>query len=501
MASDERCVPGAQLMESMRAVGYSVETAIADIIDNSVSAGATTIEIDYSMDVEMPFLSILDDGTGMSPSSAREAMRLAGVGANSVREDNDLGRFGLGLKTASLSQCRRLTVLTKDANATTGLVWDLDHIARTNDWSLIVLNEREMREVLGFDRLESRESGTLIVWNGFDRISAQTEMVSKEFDDEMVRTRDHLALIFHQYLNGDHPYRKVRMLLNWNEIEGFDPFLSNSKKTQVSPIERISVVDTSITVQSYTLPYLNEMSEKQRRLAQIPGQMRDSQGFYIYRGGRLVIWGTWFRLLPKSEGGKLARVKVEIPNSLDHLWSLDIKKSSAIPPVAVRDQLRRLADTLAAPSRQVVDYRGRKVKDDEEIVRIWDVIVDRDTFRYEINRDHPALKQLERSVEPSELRSLENALELIETYFPTQDLANRHSKDQIPAVSANDEEELIRTNLLAMRDAGGNALGPINEFVEMLVGSEPWNRYRRTPEVLINWIVESSSYENGMKNA
>lgn len=496
MTSEERCVPGAQLMESMRAVGYSVETAIADIIDNSISAGATSIEIDYSMDVETPFLSILDDGCGMSPEGAREAMRLAGVGASSVREDHDLGRFGLGLKTASLSQCRRLTVLTKDSRSITGLVWDLDHITRTNDWSLIVLDEMEMSKVIGFHQLQSRRSGTLIVWNVFDRIEAQTQDVSREFDTEMTRTRDHLALIFHQYLNGDHPYRRVQMTLNSNRIEGFDPFLSSSKKTQVSPIEEIAVVNTSITVQSYTLPYLNQMSENQRRLAQIPGQMRDSQGFYIYRGGRLVIWGTWFRLLPKSEGGKLARVKVEIPNSLDHLWSLDIKKSSAIPPVVVRDQLRRLADTLAEPSKRVVDYRGRKVKDDEAIVRIWDVIVDRDTFRYQINRDHPVLKQLERSVDPSELQSLERALELIETYFPTQDLANRHSKDQIPAVNGDNEEELIRTNLLAMWDAGGDALGPISEFVEMLIVAEPWSRYRRNPEFLINWISQADSHRS-----
>ena len=497
MAVDESCVPGAQLMESMRAVGYSVETAIADIIDNSISAGARRIEIDYSMEVASPFLSILDDGAGMSPDRAREAMRLAGVGATAVRGEQDLGRFGLGLKTASLSQCRRLTVVTKDLASTTGLVWDLDHIAASNNWSLIVLDDSERRAIPGFDCLDQLKTGTLVVWSNFDRISAQTSEISVEFDAQMKRTQEHLSLIFHQYLNGDHPYPKVRMAINGNELQGFDPFLSSSKGSQASPVESIPVEGASIAVQSFTLPYLSRMSEKQRKLAQVPGPLRDSQGFYIYRGGRLVIWGTWFRLLPKSEGGKLARVKVEIPNSLDHLWSLDIKKSSAIPPVQVRDQLKRLADTLAAPSRSVIDYRGRKVRTDDDVVRVWDVVEDRDTFRYEINRDHPALQQLVERLGAEEMRALDTAFDLIETYFPTQDLASRHAKDEVPAVNIEEDEAGVRSRLLRMWAAAERSLDQASEFIDLIIGSEPWNRFRNNPDTLINWISEVDLIDNG----
>ena len=477
-------------MESMRAVGYSIETAIADIIDNSISAGATSVEINFSMDVETPYLSILDDGAGMSALTARNAMRLAGVGATSVRDDRDLGRFGLGLKTASLSQCRRLTVITKQNGQITGLVWDLDHIIARDDWSLIILENAEMEVIPNFAKLKTSDSGTLVVWTELDRIHSQTKNVSAEFDQQIVQARDHLALIFHQFINGDHPYQKVDISINSLPLDGLDPFLTNAKGTQKSPVETIVVEGTPIDVQAFTLPYLSKMTEKQRSLAQVPGQLRDSQGFYIYRSGRLVIWGTWFKLLHKSENGKLARVKVDIPNSLDHLWSLDIKKSTAVPPVAVRDRLKRFAQELIAPSERTIVYRGRKEKIQDDIIRLWDVIVDRDTYRYQINRDHPLLQSVQDGLGQRELRNLENALEMIELLFPAQDLVNRFSKDHVPANESTDD--LIKNQLIAMWETGQGNLGTPTEFVDLIIGIEPWNAFRGTPEVLINWIAESA---------
>ena len=498
MATEESCVPGAHLMESMRAVGYSLETAIADIIDNSISASATNIQIDFSMDVDPQYLSILDDGCGMSPEVARNAMRLAGISASSIRAENDLGRFGLGLKTASLSQCRHMTVITKADGLLTGLVWDLDHMITRNEWSLIVLDRWEMNDVWHFDRLNSQDHGTLVVWTNFDRISAPVERISAEFDSQMITARDHLALIFHQFLNGDYSYPKVQILINSELIKGFDPFLSHSIGTQISPLETIVVEGVAIDLQPYTLPYLSKMSENQRRLAQAPGPLRDSQGFYIYRGGRLVIWGTWFRLLPKSEGGKLARVKVDVPNSLDHLWSLDIKKSTAVPPLEVRDHLKRFAVDLAAPSEKAIGFRGRKQKSNDDVARVWDVIIDRDTFRYRINRDHPLLQRVQESLAPSDIQSLESALEIIELYFPSQDLVSRFSKDQI---SSNESEEVvIKDQLLSLWAAGNDGLGSPTEFVDWIIGFEPWNQFRTSPEVLVNWVSESDSLKGEVSN-
>jgi hypothetical protein len=478
----------------MRAVGYSLETAIADIVDNSIAAGATSIAINFSMDVATPYLTILDNGSGMSPEEARNAMRLAGVAASASRAPADLGRFGLGLKTASLSQCRRLTVVTKQGGVTTGLAWDLDHVTARDDWSLLVLDQAEINGTPKSSELEAMETGTLVVWTKLDRIHDQTEEVSAEFDSQMVEARAHLALIFHQYLGGDAGLPRVTMTINSEAVEGLDPFLRAASGTERSPVETISVQGSSIEVQSFTLPYLNEMSQKQRRLAAVPGQLRDSQGFYIYRGGRLLIWGTWFRLHPKTEGGKLSRVKVDIPNSLDHLWSLDIKKSRAVPPVEVRDRLKRLAAALVEPSERKVTYRGRKEKGDDRVTRVWDAISDRESFRYQINRSHPILEQLADRLEPQAVALLESALELIEFHFPAQDLVNRFRNDLVPAQA---EESAIRQQMLEIWRAGNGSLGPPSEFVAWISKCEPWNVYEKDTGVLLNWLEEDSGPTEG----
>lgn len=487
MSDIEECPPGAQLMESMRAVGYSLATALADIIDNSISANAKSVNIHYSATNTEPYIAILDDGDGMSPTEARRAMQLAGNGVVTERSATDLGRFGLGLKTASLSQCRRLSVVSIKDGEITGLVWDLDHIMKTDSWSLIVLTEAEIRALHHFDEFLLQKKGTLVIWDDLDRFHAQSREIAKELDAQMVDSKNHLSLIFHQFLNGDGKYDKVRMAINGNPLEGLDPFLSKSQRTQKSGVEAIHVDGVVIDVQSYTLPFLNKMTPRERELAQAAGALRDSQGFYIYRGGRLVIWGTWFRLMPKNDTGKLARVKVDIPNALDHLWSLDIKKSSAVPPLIVRERLRHLAGTMLEPSYKVHNYRGRKAKGDDPIVRPWELIEERDTFRYQINREHPVFASLVSDASPQTLRVVNEALSILEQTFPTQDLFNRMSHDRIPN-QQTDDREFLKTVLLDLW-AVQKGKETLDQFISRVINIEPWDVFRDEHFEIASWIL------------
>lgn len=131
---DEICLPpsAADLLESMRAIGYSFEAALADLIDNSLSADARQIELHFSP-YDRPYVVVLDDGAGMSPSELTAAMRHGSRDPRLARDSRDLGRFGLGLKTASLSQCRRLTVVSWKDGQRSARQWDLDHVARRQD--------------------------------------------------------------------------------------------------------------------------------------------------------------------------------------------------------------------------------------------------------------------------------------------------------------------------------------------------------------------------------
>jgi len=469
----------------MRAVGYSFRTAIADVVDNSITAHAS--EIDIGVNTSEFFVTVFDNGDGMDGEEARRAMQLAGKSSATSRDSADLGRFGLGLKTASLSQCRKLTLVTKKAGQLTGLVWDLDHVARTNQWSLIVLGEPEIAEVPGAARLALIPSGTLLVWENFDRLSDDISARAKELDQSIVDAREHLSLVFHRFLSGEAGVPKLTIRTNGSEIVPADPFLSNARGAQSSVIESVNVQGHVIDVKSFTLPFMNSMSAAQRKSALVAGSLRDAQGFYIYRAFRLVIWGTWFRLVPKNDSGKLTRVRVDIPNALDHLWSLDIKKSSAVPPPEIRERLKALAGAMMEPSHKAITYRGRKAPDNDDLIRPWDLVEDRDEFRYRINRSHPLLLPVTAALDAAGLRELENALRVIETTFPSQDLHNRMSNDQVPVQSTVDLQ-VWRDVLREMWNQAQPTKQSAADFIEQMLGIEPMDQLKWEKDSLVSFI-------------
>lgn len=479
--------PGAHLFESLRAVGYELKTALADIVDNSIAARAKNIDIFFVPTGDSPSVAILDDGIGMNYQEAKLAMQLAGTSALSKREESDLGRFGLGLKTASLSQCRKLSLISKVNNEITGLVWDLDHISKTNKWSLIVLNESEIDQIPFANVLKSQKNGTLVVWQDLDRLLPSGTISEQHADELLLDAKDHISLVFHRYLSGESDYPKVSIKLNKNEIVGADPFLENSKTRQASPVEEFKISGEVVKVVSYTLPFINSMTATEKRQAQIAGTLRDSQGFYIYRQGRLVSWGTWFRLMPKNDLGKLARVRVDIPNSLDHLWSLDIKKSKAEPPAELREKLKRLASSMAGPSEKVIKHRGRKINTHDPIIYPWNVVVERETFRYEINRDHPVLQNFANSINPDDLDSFQSLLRMIETCFPVQDVFVRMSEDSTP--DATEDEEAWTEALLNLWASPAGHQAKAEEFLDLMLSCEPFTALQSRRSALLELLT------------
>lgn len=445
---DVELSPDPNLMESMRAVGYTTETAIADILDNSVSARAGTVHVFFAAAPE-PHVAILDDGEGMDRDGLIEAMRLAGRSPRSQRGEHDLGRFGLGLKTASLSQCRCLTVISTRDGEANGVRWDLNHLTATGTWSLQVLEASDIAAVPGYARLADQGAGTLVVWTDLDRISERGDDIELHLDERMARAREHLSLVFHRFIAQATPPldRPLTITLNGSPIPSLDPFLTRHRGIHEGPRETFRVRGAEISVKPYTLPYLNKLTAKDRATALISGTLRDSQGFYIYRAYRLVQWGTWFRLTPKSDMSKLARVQVDIPNSLDDLWSLDIKKSAAIPPAEVRQLLRRLAGQIVQPSQRVQRYRGRQAGREDQIQRLWLLIEERGSFRYEINTEHPLVSALADQLPHPAQGELRELIAALQSTFPVEDAYNRLSEDvrhDPPAVDPAQLADLAR---------------------------------------------------------
>lgn len=484
MTTEQVLPPDPHLMESMRAIGYTLQTAVADLIDNSISARATKVDIFFGSQPE-PYLAVVDNGEGMTSADAVQAMRLAGTSPLRTRKAHDLGRFGLGLKTASLSQCRDLVLVSKRDGVLCGFEWNIDHMIEREAWSLMVLAEEELQQLPRFSELAGLSSGTLIIWRDLDRLEAIVGDFSSSLDAAMLDVKDHLALVFHRFLAAEHGQR-FDISLNRVPLQGSDPFLESNKATQLGPSESFSVAGERIDVQPYTLPHLNRMTSAEKKRAQVAGRVRDSQGFYIYRGRRLVIWGTWFRIAPKDDLGKLARVKVDIPNTLDHLWALDIKKASAAPPPQIRDNLRRIAGRIVEPSRRVHLYRGRIVQEASRTSPVWNVIEDRGTFRYEINRQHPALTMLTEQMSPDDVAQMSSVLSLLESTFPVDDAYNRLGQDEShsPIEPSKPELEDLATALWKAHKASG---GGSEQFVSAMASIEPFALVSAPTELL--WKV------------
>ena len=434
--------PDPGLLESMRSIGYTVESAVADVIDNSLAASASNVGILVS--ASGPFeIAIVDDGSGMTRDEAVTAMRLAATSPAHERRPEDLGRFGLGLKTASLSQCRTLTVVAKQAGVLTAMRWSLDHVISTGDWSLIELEADEVESLLGWGHLSERPSGTLVHWGDLDQLAMTEGGEQSDLDRVAQRVRDHVALVFHLFNTGD-GVRRTSFSMNGGAIDPIDPFLSHSKLTQKTSWESIHVDGQTVRLMAYTLPYLNRLSRAERSRALRLGGLRETQGFYVYRGGRLVIWGTWFRVMPRSEMAKLTRVRVDIPNSLDHLWALDVRKSTAEPPPMVRRRLSELAKTMMLPSQKVQEFRGRKVTKTGRIDYMWELRVNGDEFSYEVNSEHPVIQGFVSSLTEDLRRQFDLVLEDLQSTFPIIDAHNRMSGDRVPVTAPSDKEALAR---------------------------------------------------------
>lgn len=282
------------LIESMRAVGYSVEAAIADLVDNSISARADLVEIKYDASDD-PFVAILDNGWGMAPDELTNAMRHGSGNPTDAREPDDLGRFGLGLKTASLSQCRKLTVVSRKGDVTSARRWDLDVVQQSGRWLVVVPEIKELETLPMFSRLQAQDSGTLVVWQDLDRLTAGAFDPQSEMTTKLSSLYEHLALVFHRFTQKEEGIGPVTMMVNGQQIPPRDPFLRSNNFRQPLEGQMIRHERGDVRVLPFILPPVSHLSPDEISLAGGKEGLRGTQGFYIYRNRRLVIWGTWFR--------------------------------------------------------------------------------------------------------------------------------------------------------------------------------------------------------------
>ena len=415
-------IPSAyNIITSNRSIGYTLDSAIADIIDNSISAKATIVEIIAPPQVdENPVIKICDNGIGMNQAELDLAMTFGSIDSLSKRDVQDLGRYGLGLKTASLSQCRILSVVTKKNGNLIGGQWNLDFIKKNNNWLYLVLSETECLQKIQETNLLTYSSGTVVIWEDFDRIRESSNSPQSEFIKQLGYTRNQLELIYHRYLSGENGLIKVSIFLNGLRLEPNDPFLLN-KIPSISESIKIPMKDGIVLVTPHKLLHPDKMSKSELNRLSLGRNLLNTQGFYLYRNKRLIIWGTWFRVAPKLDKTKLCRIQVDIPNTLDHIWALDIKKSSALPPESIRDQLKNILDTHLELS--VMTYKRKASKKFKNEIPFWKRIRTKDDeSKYLINMDNPVINHFCSSLDVSQKTKFLHILDAISQHLPIAQL-------------------------------------------------------------------------------
>ena len=376
------------LIEGHRDFGYSLKTALADIIDNSISAGADCIRLVVDTISNAPSVVIADNGCGMTGDELLEAMRLGSKNPTLERLPSELGRFGLGLKSASFSQCRSLTVITRKGGITSCARWDLDLVADTNEWTLELIED--YRNELGYDLLD--EIGTIVVWKKLDRLLGEIDTLGKKIEHmnaEFSLAERHLRITFQRFIETSKP--QIQISINNRQLTPLDPMASFHPSTQKDPDDNIRLSNGNVRIRSYTIPHYKKMSQHEWDELGGPEGHLKSQGLYIYRENRLIIAGSWLGLAKQTELTKLSRIAIDIPNTMDSQWKIDVKKSSAQLPQSVRDRLKRIIERFVGSSKRTYRSRGQRLVEGT-MHPIWNRVQVEGRIHFKPNSEHPVFR-------------------------------------------------------------------------------------------------------------
>lgn len=473
--------PGA-LIESLRAFGYTPQAAIADLIDNSITAGAKNIWVTFTWNGASSYITVRDDGKGMIPIELVSAMRAGSQNPLNQRNRKDFGRFGLGLKTASFSQCRVLTVSSKiSGSSRTTKRWDLDYVGQVSEWRLLhgVAPGSEQR----ISEIEDQECGTVVLWERMDRMVGDSRVddqkAKRRFLDLISNVENHLGMVFHRFI--DDP-RGITIRINGHKVSSWDPFLSNESATQQLQEERLHLHGDIVKVRPYVLPHHSRLSSNAHKQGAGPKGWNAQQGFYIYRNQRLLLAGDWLGLgFQKEEHYKLARIAIDLPNSMDHAWDIDVRKSRAHPPGVLQDDLRRIARITRERATEVYRHRGKVLarKTSENDIFVWNKEMKHGRVTFRVNREQPLIADLLQSSQEYRAK-VEALLRLIEETIPvpliTLEISAHPDTQFAPFEGSPSSEviEIIKQVYISFRRRGNSH----TQAIERLVTLEPFQHFK-----------------------
>lgn len=353
-----------RLINSLRDLGYDTVSAVADIVDNSIEAGATKVVIDVKIDGRESSIRIADNGRGMSPDTLQEAMR---YGTEREYDPSALGKFGLGLKTASQSQCREFVVASR-ANVkanTCAFAWDMEHVEKTNKWEIIRLTPQDIGGTLRGPI--QGITGTVVLWKKLDRVLGYKNPDGTWAERNLLSLcrslEKHLAMVFHRFISGEERGKRLNIFLNDNKIEPWDPFVRGEKRTKKFPPSIFKFNDGAmignVMLEPFVLPHKDKFSSPDAfKKASGPKNWNQQQGFYIYRAGRMIQSGGWSGLRTVDEHTKLARVALHFTPVLDDAFKINVAKMHAELPHQLQEQIKSAVNAAVKIAQKA--YRAKE---------------------------------------------------------------------------------------------------------------------------------------------
>lgn len=419
------------LIKSIAEQGYSLETSLADLMDNSISANGNKMEVLIDMDSEPFRLFLADNGNGMTEDELSQNMQFPSSSPERERLNSDLGRFGLGMKTASFSQTRKFTVLSKKKGEKKyhGRTWDVDFL-KTNGWKIIINSEEEVEKLICqynylsneyFNRFEDYDPNTIVIWNGLYKF--ENHLKEKFRQDALKReitevTSDYLALVFHRFM--ERKINPLQIRINNQIVKPFNPFPEEEKDFRQIEPKQSAFSEDVIKIEGFVLPS-RAISESSKGITKWTTRYRglmDMEGLYIYRTDRIILFGGWNGIVKKAPRLQLARLRVEVGNSVDDLLHLNVAKSQIVVPHELRSAFEGYIQELKVEAEREYYNRGiRKFSGlkSQNHIQLFERSSSNKGSILEVNGNFPLLKNLKNSLDKEQNSKLNLFLRMINT--------------------------------------------------------------------------------------
>ncbi len=489
------------LIESMRNMGYRPHTALADLVDNSITAGAKNvrIEVDPTSGNRSGWLRVEDDGRGMNREELCKAMRWGGDGPLKKRDPKDLGRFGLGLKTASFSMGKRLTVVSKKDGAINILSWDLENICETGKWMPIDgvhPDDRQHLEGTIHDHSHGDASGTVVLITDIDKLRVDARTVDAEANNKaaLIETiMGHLRLVFHRFLER----KSLKLKFGDTQLKAWNLFgptgLSEEPAWQKAQEE---LFEGKIRIRTFVIPHHKELTPEEHKMLAGPSGWNAHQGFFAYRADRLIVAGGWLGFSKPEEHCKLARVAVDLPNDVDESWGLDVIKSKITPPAILMGDMERIAKAARSDAMKRYGFHGEKeapetgqASEDAGVKAFWKQISGKNNVLFRINRGHPLVEALVQSLDDTD--RADAFIHSFERLLPVAAIMQQPSKTTHGLIAEPDKKEL-KDLLFALRMVieYHKQTGKSEEEAELIaLASQPFAKF---PEILKKHLTQQT---------